>query len=257
MKLSQNCRLRRTFGVVAPMLLGVSILGGCRAISEAPDEPTVSESGEVVYRHPSVYRTFADSALNRGDADAAVRNYEIYVLLRSGDSSGRHDLGRAYLAAGKPGSAREQMLIAYQSEPDNDTYIRGYADALLATGERGRLYEHLRSVATRRNTVQDHLRIAEYANQLGDVDETEGSLLTAAALDRGQTLDVQLRLADFYGQVGDSERQIRRLRMAYFLDSESQAVIDRATALGEIVGPSWRLRPTERPAPRPSSGRGM
>lgn len=244
-----NGRKIRTLCYVTPVVLGMGLVAGC-ASNGTDEDPTSQQAGEPRYRHPNVYRVYADGAMNRGDFAAAVKNYETYVLLRSSDASGRYDLGRAHLAAGNPGSAREQMLIAHQMEPNNDEYVRGYADSLLATGETARLYEHLRSVATLRNRVEDHLRIADYANQLGDVDETEASLLTAAALDRGRSFEVQLRLADFYGQIGDNERQIRRLRMAYFLDSDSDAIVDRATALGEIPGPSWRLRPTERPAPR-------
>lgn len=232
--------------------LALGLAAGCAKNNSEPQPGPENPNGDTqTFRPPNTYRTYGLAAIERGDGPDAVANFETYVLLRPHDPKGRYNLGRSYLMDAKPGSAREQMFLAYEIDSDNEVYIRGYADALVATGERARLYEHLRAIATKRNTVESYLLIAEYANLLGDVDETEGALLTAAALDRGQTMEVQLKLADFYGQIGDSERQIERLRMAYFLDPGSEAIIDRATALGEIVGPSWRLRPQERPIPRP------
>lgn len=218
--------------------------------SVGSDAPPADGGRFVPGRPAGAYLALGRANLNSGNAELAVVNLEEYVKLRPTDPEGRYDLGRAYLAAGRASSARESMAIAYESEVDNETYIVGLADAIAATGNKARTYEHLRGVATRRNTVGDYLRIADYAERFGDPDEVEEALLTAAALDQGQTASIQLRLSDFYGRVGNSRLQIRRLRMAHFLDSDSQEVRDRAEALGEIVGPSWKLRPLERPAPR-------
>ncbi|MEO0513162.1 MAG: tetratricopeptide repeat protein [Planctomycetota bacterium] len=228
--------------------LALPLLAGCRS-----GDPSEADASEPRPRPASSYRTIARAAFNGGRYEDSIDSYEQYLRLRPTDAEARYELGRVFLEAGRPGSAREQFTIAYESDVDNEVYIDALANALAATGDRRATYDHVSAVATRRNTVDDFLRVADVARRFGDVDKVEDSLLTAAALDRGQRADVQIRLSDFYGQVGDSKRQIRRLRMAYFIDQKSEEIIERATALGEIIGPSWRIRPAEKPAPRPSN----
>ena len=82
---------------------------------------------------------------------------------------------------------------------------------------------------------------------MGNADEAQQALLTAAKLDAGKTINPQRALADFYGSVGDRERQVRRLRMAYHIEPANAELLREIRRVGEIPGPSFGIPPEELP----------
>lgn len=193
-----------------------------------------------------VVRSTADRAFSLERWEEAATNYEEFIERKPSEPEVRYRLGRSYIGMGNPKAAREHMRIACDVVPNNDQYIDGYAAALLGSDERDQLLNFLRTKANDRGKVSDFIRLGEYAAKVGHADEAIASLKTAARIDGGMTLPPQLALANFYGSIGEKDRQLERLRMAYFIAPGNPLVNDGIRAAGEIPGPTFALVPVER-----------
>jgi uncharacterized protein HemY len=96
-----------------------------------------------------------------------------------------------------------------------------------------------------RGLPPDYLRLGRFMNRMGQADDAENAFRTAAKIDEGKSASIQKELADFYGERGDKANQVRRLRMALYLDPQSPQLNDEVRRLGEIPGPSFWLPPAE------------
>jgi len=177
----------------------------------------------------------------------AAEDYAEVVERDPADWRARTRLGETLLLIERPDAAREQLAIAYGVRPNDDDIVTLYAQALLASDRTDELISLLRAHAEANRTVENFLRLGEFAQEVGDVDEAERAFLTAARLDEGRSVAPQLALADLYASVGDEERALRRLRMALYLDPRSEMIQQRIRAYGEIPGPSFALVPAETP----------
>jgi cytochrome c-type biogenesis protein CcmH/NrfG len=186
-----------------------------------------------------------DRSLAKGDYETARKEYKEYVDRRPGKARVQHALGTSYMALNQPAAAALCFSIAHDLEPANPQYTEAVAEALYAAGDRGKLYEYLHGLTEQPGAVADYNRLAMYASKLGDADEAQIALLTAARIDGGTTVGPQMALADFYRGIGDRENALTRLRMALHLDPENPEVAARIRELGEIPGPSYSLPPEE------------
>lgn len=187
----------------------------------------------------------ADEAYTRGDFAAAKTDYTTYVTRRPEEVDVRYRLGRTLIAAGEPRPAIEHLNICTDVSPLNDEYLDAQAEAMYQAKENAALQALLARAASERGRVTDYIRQGRYAVKLGNLDEAQQALLTAAKLDQGKSWQVQAELANFYGAVGDRNKQIRRLRMAYFLNPANPKLSDEARRLGEVPGPTFGLQPQE------------
>lgn len=186
-----------------------------------------------------------DKAFESGNYALAQKEYKEYVDRRPGKARVQHSLGMTYVALNQPQAAVQCLSVAHDLEPANVAYTDDLAEAMYLTGDRGRLYEYLRRLTQQPGTVEDYTRLGRYAAKLGDVDEAQNALLTAARLDGGKTVGPQMALADFYRGIGDRENALKRLRMALYIDPKNTEVAARIRELGEIPGPSYSLVPDE------------
>lgn len=186
-------------------------------------------------------------AMNEGDYVEAVGDFSEYCERKPGDNTVRLLLGEAYLKAGDPVKAREQLTTAYDTDPACEPCADALAKAYFDAKENERLTLFLRRLASERQRESDYLRLGIYASKLGNADEALQALNTAAAMDKGQTVAPQLALAEFYRSVGDTTNEVRRLRMAAYIAPGNAQMLARARELGEVVGPSFPLRPAEMP----------
>lgn len=175
----------------------------------------------------------------------AVTDYSEYVNRKPDNVEVRYKLARSLIAADQPRPAIEQLTVCTDVDPLNDRYLDAQAQALHAAGEREALVAILSRAASERGRVTDYLRLGVYQQKLGNLDEAQQALLTAAKLDLGRSWKVQRALADFYGSVGDAPRQIRRLRMAYYLEPNNPETLQEIRRLGEVPGPTFGLLPEE------------
>jgi len=177
-------------------------------------EKAVSEYGEIIQRRPEMYRDRLGQA-------------------------------QAYLAMGKPAEAREQLEIAYTIRPNDADVIDLLARAMLESGDLTSLAGELRANAEAKNRVWDWLLFGRYMFFAGDHDEAEKALLTAARLDRGQSVHPQLSLAELYQRAGDDAKALDRYRMALYLAPDDEKINNAIRAMGEVPGPTFALRPAE------------
>ncbi len=194
----------------------------------------------------SMVRADANHFYFNGQYAEAQPLYEEVVERSAADAKGHYELGRNLLALGRAGEAREQMILAYNLEPSNQTYFDGMADAYAAAGDEDALFSALEHQIRDRGAVQDYIRLGRYAHRLGHVDEAERAYLGAAEIDGGKTVNPQRALADFYRAIGDTENEIRRLRMVLWFDPSNDEVEARLRELGQVPGPTFVLEPTGR-----------
>jgi tetratricopeptide (TPR) repeat protein len=187
----------------------------------------------------------ADEATRRGEYAAAISDYETYVSRRPDEVDARYRYALALMRAGNPRAAVEQLTICTDVAPLNDAYLDAHAEALFQCGEREALQAILARASFERGRVSDYVRQGHYAVLMGNLDEAQQAFLTASKLDGGKSWELQWELSKFYGALGDSERQIRRLRMAYFLNPNNEALQTEIRNLGQVPGPTFGLIPEE------------
>lgn len=193
--------------------------------------------------------------LEHGHYERARDDFAEYIERRPDAVDVRYLYGKSLIETNQARQAIEQLNVAVDLAPLNDTYLDAQAEAMYRANEREALTVLLSRAASERGRVTDYLRLGTYSQKLGNLDEAQQSFLTAAKLDLGQTASVQRALADFYGSIGDKEKQVRRLKMAYYLDSDNQELYKEIRRVGEIPGPSFGIKPEEQglmPPPPPN-----
>ena len=100
-------------------------------------------------------------------------------------------------------------------------------------------------MASERGLVTDYIRLGQYATKIGNPDEGVLALKNAAAIDKGQTAAPQIALADFYQLHKDRVNEVRRLRMALYIEPKNKVVLGRLLELGQVPGPSLATVPEE------------
>lgn len=190
-------------------------------------------------------RADAMQCMKDGNYQAAEPDLKFYVEQRRDDYKTRFEYARCLLKLNRPTEARTHFAICADAEPQNDMYWDWLAQSMYEGGERASLTTFLEQRARGRGDVADWLRLAKFCQMQGNPDEAEQALLTAAKVDAGRSPSVQKTLADFYAGIGDRVNQVRRLRMAYYLDPKCQDYIDEIRRMGEIPGPSFGLAPAE------------
>lgn len=190
-------------------------------------------------------RSHADTLVTQGRYDEAIAEYEEYIARKPEDVQVRGKLGAAYLAAEQPLRAREQYLLAAGVQPFNDGFLDGLAESYYQANAREDLIEFLARQTRERGAVSDYIRQGKYLFKLGNADEARFALETAARLDKGRTIEPQIALADMYRDLGDRANEVRRLRMALFVNPNNQAVQERLTRVGSGPKDQIGLTPAE------------
>ncbi len=210
---------------------------------------TIGVVGCSKNRPLNIVRRDADWSMQSKDYPAAERDYQAYLDRKPEENAVRVQLAQAQLAQGKAREASNNLYVALDVEPMNDRIIDEYARALHQSGDKDALTAFVNRAASERQRVVDYIRVAKYMQAIGHPDEARQALLTAATLDDGKSFAVQMALADFYKTFGDRERYVRRLRMAYFLDSENAELAKTIREAGEVPGPTFALAPEEMSVP--------
>ncbi|HYE60464.1 MAG TPA: tetratricopeptide repeat protein [Phycisphaerales bacterium] len=187
----------------------------------------------------------AEFAAQHSRYDVAKTDYEEYVRRKPDDVEVRYAYARTLIDAGEPKAAIYELNTCLDVYPLNDTYLDALCEAMYKAGEREALTALLARNASERGRVSDFLRQGIYAAKIGNADEAQQALKTAAKLDGGKTVAPQRALADFYGSLGDRPKQVRHLRMAYFIEPANPDTLKEVRRIGEIPGPSFALAPDD------------
>lgn len=214
------------FLLIVIMFAGAIVLGGCQA-----------------ERNLSLVREMGDRNYALGDYQAALGDYQEYITRKPDGVDVRYSLAMTEMKLGQPQLAREQFYQCLAVHPDNQRYAEGLAEALLACNEREELITFLTREARERGRPGDYERLGHYQFLLGNVDEAKLALITAAKLENPKTIKPQMALANLYQSLGDKESELKRLRMALYIQPRNLEIQSRIRALGEVPGPSYVLRP--------------
>lgn len=192
-----------------------------------------------------VVQSTGDFKVEQENSAAAITEYEEYVTRRPEDHAVRYKLARQYMAAGQPEKAVPHLQVANDVQPLNDVYADALAQAYFDANQREQLVAFLQRTAAERGRVADFTRLGDFQARLGNADEAQQALLTAAKIDKGANPGPQLRLARFYEGVGDKKRALERYRMVYFFNQADEELDKKIRELGEIPGPSFGVMPAE------------
>jgi tetratricopeptide (TPR) repeat protein len=226
--------MRRVSGPAKGLVVGVTVLAAALAgCSGQRPLNRVLEAG--------------DRAMEARQYEAALAEYREYVDRDPSAVDVRAKLARTMLETGDTARAREQATIAFNVRPLNEEYADLLAEAMYAADEREALVDFLQRQVAERGRVSDYIRLGRFSKRLGNADEALVAFNTAARVDAGRTVAPHLALAEFYEQIGDQRQQVQRLRMALFIEPDNLRIQEQLRALGEVVGPSLPLRPTELP----------
>lgn len=186
-----------------------------------------------------------NEALENQDYTLAATEFRDAVSRRPGEVEGRIGLTRALLGLGRYAEAREQAELVYSTRPTDRVAIELLATSMLRSGDTAGMESLLRGRANETGQAEDWMLLGQLLAEAGDADAAEVALISAATVDRGQSLIYQKALADFYLAVGDNAQALTRYRMALFLDPANEEVRSAIRSLGEIPGPSMALPPRE------------
>lgn len=217
--------MSRFLSIVA-LVCSALVFGGCQA-----------------QRNLDLVREMGDRNYALENYPAALSDYQEYITRKPDGVDVRYSMAMTEMKLGEPQKAREQFYQCLAVHPDNQKYAAGLADALLACNEREELITFLTREARDRGRPGDYERLGHYQFLLGNVDEAKLALITAAKLEGVKSIKPQMELANLYRSLGDRENELKRLRMALYIEPKNQDIQKRIRELGEIPGPTYTLRP--------------
>lgn len=192
-----------------------------------------------------IVKSSAEFNAEHGNYAEAKKDFEEYIRRKPEAVDVRYEHAKALIAAGEPRAAMGELNTCLDVFPMNDDYLDALAQAMYDANERDALTALLARNASERGRVSDFVRQGVYAWKIGNVDEAQQALKTAAKLDNGEHLAPYRILADFYGSLHNRPMQVRALRMAYAIQPANKDTLAEIRRIGEIPGPSFALRPSE------------
>jgi tetratricopeptide (TPR) repeat protein len=215
-------------------LAGALFLAGCASQTRQMFEPT-----------DFALRQRGDAAFDAGNIELARTEYIQYNQMRPGRAEIYHKLAICNERLGRSDEALQNHRLAGDLEPDNVEYVESLAEALVNANEFEEAYELLRWRTEQPGLASDYIRLGRFALKMGDADEAETALRTAARIDGGRTIEPHLALADFYRTIGDADMELLRLKMALFVDLTNEEVNARLRERSLIPGPTLAVMPEE------------
>ncbi len=186
-------------------------------------------------------RDRGDFQFRRGNYAAAAQEYTEITQRYPGDWRAQYRLGLCLLEVGKPDKARRALEIARDGNPRDNRIVDALAEAMYEHGVSTELFAFLAERAQAMRTVEDYLRLGDYAMKLGDPDSAHLAFETAIALNDGRSVRPYLAAAEFAEFVGDQDAAVRWLQQAYNIDPRDRRVLRRLRDLGEVPGPTLAM----------------
>ena len=197
--------------LLVPTFAAALLAAGCAKVP--PVEPTVASAHHMNdYEH---YQQAADSLQPIIDATPGIWQVE-------------YEYGRAKAGMGDLPTARRSLERAAARVPENTEVVFALADVMAKQKDAPKLYELLRNAGTQLRSSEAWVKLAVYADQLGDPDTAMGSIKAAIEVDDG--FDVRRGTECYYQAYlletrwGAKEEAIRRLRQACGINPEDPRV---------------------------------
>ncbi|MBL4697227.1 MAG: hypothetical protein JKX70_00185 [Phycisphaerales bacterium] len=221
--------------IASVVLLGVSIIiftSGCSTVDKVQRTLALND-----------LHIQAAVAEDQGDDAKAYELWSEYVDRRPNSVLAEYRLGMVETRLGKYEQAASHLRIAHDLEPGNIVYINALADVLVLGNRTDSLMKLLRETMEEGEAGSGYLRLASYAQRVGQMDEAHEALLLAVAQNLGQSPVPYLALADFAGTLGDQPMEIEYLRYVLWFDQSDPTILDRLESMGMITGPSLAVKP--------------
>ncbi len=185
----------------------------------------------------------ADFRFEHGDYAEARQEYAEATTRQPGRWWAHYRLGLCLIELDRPGDARLALEIAHTQNARQPRIVEALAEAMLQQGDNVELFAFLKQEAETAQTVDAYLRLARYADLLGDPDSARAALDTAIVIDDGRTVEPYLEAAAFSQRLGDMDEAVRRLSQAYFINPRDRRVSEQLRELGEVPGPTISVPP--------------
>ena len=178
-----------------------------------------------------------------GDDARAYELWTEYVDRRPQSALAEYRLGLVETRLGKYDQATGHLRVAHDLKPGNVEYIDALAQGLLLNRRTDSVLKLLRESLDEGKPGSGYLRLANYAQQAGQMDEAREALIIAIAQDQGRSTTPYLAMADFARDINDVDSEIQHLRYALWFDVSNTSVLDRLASHGMISGPSLAIDP--------------
>lgn len=187
----------------------------------------------------------ASVAEGKGDDATAYELWSEYVDRRPHSPLAEYRLGSVETRLGKYAQAAGHLRIAHDLKPGNIEYLEALANTLLLAGRTEALMKLLHNTLNEGGGSSGYLRLARYAQQIGQMDEAREALLLAIAHDQSQSATPYLAMAEFAHALGDQSMEIKYLRYVLWFDPSDPSILDRLKSFGLIAGPSLAVNPAQ------------
>ncbi len=182
-------------------------------------------------------------AEEEGNDARAYALWSEYVDIRPQSALAEYRLGMVETRLGKYDQAAGHLRIAHDLKPGNVEYLEGLADALVQGNRTDALMKLLSETMREGEDGSGYLRLARYAQQVGQMDEAREALLLAISQGQGRNADPYIAMADFAGTLEDQQLEIEYLRYALWFDRSDAVILHRLESFGMITGPSLAVQP--------------
>jgi tetratricopeptide (TPR) repeat protein len=170
-------------------------------------------------------------------SDAAT-TFDKAVAQHPGDWEAQYYLGQCYMEMGDPVKAGLSLAVAESLQSTNQDISDLYAESLLQSGERDRLYSYLLKRAQKLQTVQAWTVFAEYAIDLDDPDSATNALNTAITISNGTNARPYIIAATYAERLGDDTLAVTRWQEAWMIEPMNENISNALRAHGIVPGPT-------------------
>lgn len=185
----------------------------------------------------------AHAAKRKGDLDRAYELWSEYVDRRPQAHYAEYELGLVELDLGLHQDAIRHLTIAHDLRPGNTDYIEALAQAYVDADQPGQMLALLQKTQHEGGHIQGLLRLADYAQRAGFMDDARTALKKAARLDNGDSIEPHIAIANFARRTNNRRLEIAALSRALAFDPSSDAYNARFLELRVTPGPSLAVSP--------------
>lgn len=182
-------------------------------------------------------------AEEQGDDARAHELWSEFVDRRPQSALAEYRLGKVETRMGQYEQAIGHLRVAHDLQPGNIEYLEALADTLVLSNRIDSLMTLLRQTLNEGEPGSGYLRLAKYAQQVGQMDEARESLLLSITQSKGTSALPYLNMANFARSIKDEKLETQYLRYALWFDRADPTVLSRLNELGLIPGPSLALPP--------------
>lgn len=173
----------------------------------------------------------------------AAEYYGEIVERDPGNRTAQLRYGQSLMKCGEYSKAEGPLLTAHALDPRDDDAVVALSEVMFELGEHAELFAMLRDRAHDNRSSSMWLLVVDYSERLDDYDSALEAVRNACAVDAGEDARPYYRAALLLGRIGQADEAIRRLRQAYGIDPNDEAVNALLVEYGEIPGPTLGLAP--------------